>query len=160
MSASQGHSPMASQTSLGSIYWLTMSSMISSVYSCSEILVGGGCYIDLILLTVIITSHSRSSGLGKKEQICFNASATWSKAILSKTIYWPSLSLVPPPRWWGPSDKHRVVPLQFCKENTRGHSMALADKIKSFTVKRSRMIPAQSLSIARTHIITSLIEIE
>ena len=77
MSDSQGHNPMASHTSLGSMYWLTISSMMSSVYSCNEILmlVAGACQL-CIVLTVIITSHSWSNGLGKREQICFSASAT------------------------------------------------------------------------------------
>ena len=35
--------------------------------------------------------------------------------------------LLPPARWPGPWDKHRVAPLQFCRENTRGQLMAAAD---------------------------------
>ena len=47
----------------------------------------------------------------------------------------PSLP-VPPARWWGPLDKHREVPSQFCKENTRGHWMVSADKIESFYIQK------------------------
>ena len=66
------------------MYWLTISSMISSVYSWN--MKSGRRLEDISLLyyTVIIVSHSISRGLGNIEQTPLRKSATYSRKKASK----------------------------------------------------------------------------